>query len=206
MRLRITRMRRLLSDALESRLPNLDTSFLTNQEGMFSFTGLSLVQVVFDEPIEVATATNVNNYVLNNAALVLGAAFGSTPREVLLTTSVLSPGANYTLTVNNIRDVAAARNTVLPNSQHSFVPLLKGSFREIFTDIIGVNLIDLTTSPTFPAAPTISELHVASLETPEFVLNNYGQRLRARILPPVTGSYVFGITAQDSVRARPSGG
>jgi aromatic-amino-acid transaminase len=45
MRLRIMAMRAALHDALKARRPRRDFSYLLQQNGMFSFTGLSPMQV-----------------------------------------------------------------------------------------------------------------------------------------------------------------
>jgi len=45
MRARIRGMRRALREAVQVRKPDADWSYLTSQQGMFSFTGLSLEQV-----------------------------------------------------------------------------------------------------------------------------------------------------------------
>jgi len=42
---RIGRMRKELRAALEARMPSKDWSFITSQIGMFSFTGLTPMQV-----------------------------------------------------------------------------------------------------------------------------------------------------------------
>ncbi|PYJ01723.1 MAG: hypothetical protein DME25_17605, partial [Verrucomicrobia bacterium] len=103
-----------------------------------------------------------------------------------------------TLTVNNVHDRAAALNTIVPNSRQSFTALLKGIYREVFSGIAGSDVSDLTNSPAFPANPSGAELLTNLFETPGRVWNNYGQRLRARILPPVTGDYRFWLAADDS--------
>lgn len=45
MRKRILQMRQLLQDKLTHKIPNMDFSYLTRQQGMFSYTGLSPEQV-----------------------------------------------------------------------------------------------------------------------------------------------------------------
>ncbi|HMJ90716.1 MAG TPA: PA14 domain-containing protein, partial [Candidatus Acidoferrum sp.] len=158
----------------------------------------NLVQVSFSEPVTPFTATNAGNYTLNNGATVLSGAMGSSSDTVVLKTSGLQRGNNYTLTVNNVRDVAAAQNLIAANSQKSFTVLLKGIYREIYTDLFGSLISDLTNSAVFPHAPSSAELMTDVCETPGYSLNSYGQRLRALIIPPVTGSYRFAIAAHDT--------
>ena len=45
MRLRIIEMRQTLADALKAAAPGIDTAYLLQQKGMFSYTGLSVAQV-----------------------------------------------------------------------------------------------------------------------------------------------------------------
>lgn len=78
------------------------------------------VQVTFSEPVEVATATNPGNYKFNNGVTAIGATMGSDTRNVLLTTSPLSYGTSYTVTVSNVRDRAFTPNTISANSTISF--------------------------------------------------------------------------------------
>jgi len=156
------------------------------------------VQVDFSEAVEPASATNLSNYSMNNGISVTAASFGASARTMHLTTSPLLRGASYTLTVSNVRDRAAAHNPITPNSQRTFPALLKGIYREVFTDIPGSDVSDLTNHPAFPANPSSADLITNLFETPTRRWNNFGQRLRARVVPPVTGNYTFWIAADDS--------
>ncbi len=156
------------------------------------------VQVLFSEAVEPASATNIFNYSISNGVSISAAAFGASTRTVLLTTTLLARGSNYTVRVSNVRDRSAARNTIAPNSPQTFTALLKGIYREVFTAIASSSVSDLTNNPAFPNNPSSAELLTNLFETPNRVLNNYGQRLRARILPPVTGNYTFWVAADDS--------
>jgi hypothetical protein len=73
------------------------------------------VTVLFSEPVEAASATNAANYALNLGASVISARFAGDNRTVVLQTSPLGSGLIYTLTVNNVRDLAASPNTILPS-------------------------------------------------------------------------------------------
>lgn len=63
----------------------------------------NILAVTFQTALDPSIATNTANYILNNGATVLSATLVS-PTEVLLTTSTLSTGASYTLTVQNLQD------------------------------------------------------------------------------------------------------
>lgn len=81
------------------------------------------VLVTFSEPITELAGTNVNNYAItgtNGPVSVLAAALQSNGSNVVLTTTTLGGGANYTLTVNGIRDRSAAGNLIAANSSTVF--------------------------------------------------------------------------------------
>ena len=72
-----------------------------------------------------------------------------------------------------------------------------GVLREVYYNIPGTAVADLTNAPNFPNDP--DEVTVESaFEAPSNIADNYGQRMRALLLPPVTGSYVFWIAADDN--------
>ncbi|HXG47675.1 MAG TPA: lamin tail domain-containing protein, partial [Methylomirabilota bacterium] len=78
------------------------------------------ITVLFSEPVELASATNRDNYAINQGVTVRSASLGDDLRSVILTTSPLTAGPTYTLTVNNVRDRAQTPNTILANSQRNF--------------------------------------------------------------------------------------
>ena len=79
-----------------------------------------IITVVFSEPVSAATATAMTNYTINNGVSVLNASFGPDNRTVVLTTTPLAFNTTYTLTVNNVRDLASTPNTIVPNTQRTF--------------------------------------------------------------------------------------
>jgi len=72
-----------------------------------------------------------------------------------------------------------------------------GVFREVYENIGGVSVADLTSHPSFPNSPT-AETVEPNFESPTDILENYGQRMRAYLVPPVTGTYVFWIASDDA--------
>ncbi len=65
------------------------------------------VDVQFDEALDASSAENAANYSLNNGVNITGASLdGSDPTLVHLTTSAMTSGQSYTLTTNNVADVA----------------------------------------------------------------------------------------------------
>ena len=85
----------------------------------------------------------------------------------------------------------------------NFVALLKGVFRQVYTNIAGSAISDLTNSPAFPNNPGVAEMITGPFQTESYQYNHYGQRLRARVLPPVTGNYTFWVSAGNSGRSLP---
>jgi Leucine-rich repeat (LRR) protein len=93
--------------------------------------------------------------------------------------------------IDNVQLVGAGVIPPLPS------PLVAGALRrELFLNIPGSAVTDLTSSPNFPGAPDSTGL-ISSFETPSGLGDNYGQRLSGYLLPPVTGNYVFYIASDD---------
>ncbi len=83
--------------------------------------GATTIKVVFSEPVAVASATLATNYGVSAGITVSAAAFGADTRTILLTTSPLTFGTAYRLTVSNVRDRAVTPNPILPGSTIDFV-------------------------------------------------------------------------------------
>ncbi len=81
---------------------------------------------------------------------MLGARFGSSTAEIILTTTEQTFGTNYTLTVNNVRDRSAAANLIAANSQTDFVA----------TQFLGVTVGAALTNSSF--APVAGGFNVSS--------------------------------------------
>jgi hypothetical protein len=75
--------------------------------------------VVFSEAVSPATATVAGNYSLSPSGRVLSAVMGGAPNEVVLTTSPLTPGTAYSLTVSNVMDLY--NNTIVTASTQTGV-------------------------------------------------------------------------------------
>lgn len=80
----------------------------------------NVVSVIYSEPVEAATATNIANYGISGGITISAARFGADPRTIILSVSTLGNGVTYTLTVNNVRDRATTPNTILPGSTRNF--------------------------------------------------------------------------------------
>ncbi len=73
---------------------------------------------------------------------------------------------------------------------------VQGLLREVYADIGGASVSDLTDHSSFPLRPT-SESIIPTFEAPTNVDEDYGQRIRGFLLPPETGSYTFWIASDD---------
>lgn len=72
-----------------------------------------------------------------------------------------------------------------------------GLLWEVYSGIGGVSLGDLTNHVRFPAQPDMTGF-VLDFEAPVDFLDNYGQRLRGYVIPPVSGAYTFWISSDDA--------
>ena len=79
------------------------------------------------------------------------------------------------------------------------LPTTAGSLlREVWEDIPGNSVNDLTSDPRFPSRPSFSEQLTGFFETPTDSAEQYGQRVHGYIVPPVTGNYTFWIASDDN--------
>src|SRR5687768_11883255 len=72
-----------------------------------------------------------------------------------------------------------------------------GLLREVYTEIPGEPIINLTTHPSFPDSPTLEEIIVDGFETPSSWGENYGQRVSGYLTAPLNGTYTFWIATDD---------
>ncbi len=73
-----------------------------------------------------------------------------------------------------------------------------GLIREVYPDIPGTSVADLTTHSSFPESPSAIEIVTNLFEAPTDVADNYGQRMRGRFSPPADGDYRFTIASDDN--------
>lgn len=87
--------------------------------------GLTNVVVHFSEAVDAVTAQNPFSYQISGGVVVVGAAFfgNGSADAIRLTTSPLTAGSNFILTVNNVRDRATTPNPIAANSQMGFTAL-----------------------------------------------------------------------------------
>lgn len=69
--------------------------------------------------------------------------------------------------------------------------------RQVWTNIGGTTVADLTNSPAYPDSPNLTN-NPTSFQGPVDWTNNYGTRMRGYIVPSVSGTYVFTATSDDA--------
>jgi uncharacterized delta-60 repeat protein len=74
--------------------------------------------------------------------------------------------------------------------------VLGGLKRELYLNVPGLSVAELTNHARFPDNPDVVDL-VASFETPTQQGDFYGERLTGYIHPPLTGMYVFYLASDD---------
>jgi len=158
--------------------------------------------VTFDEPLEPDSATEAANYALDGGATIKLAALMDSARAVTLTTSPLEEGQSYKLSVSGIRDTARTPNTIAAGSSGKFAHTLTGYIqRQVWEDIDGNEILDLTSHPNFPAKPTRVDT-LTSFDAPVNWGSRYGTRIHGYLRPTRTGKYTFWIAGDDSCELR----
>lgn len=83
----------------------------------------------------------------------------------------------------------------IPGSR--LIPYETGLLREVWNDVQGTAVSDLTSDPDYPDAPSSSGI-ISSFEAPVDVAEYYGGRIRGYIVPPTSGNYTFWIASDDN--------
>jgi len=98
-------------------------------------------------------------------------------------------------TANSASTSAPVHITVTssPVDAHLVTGYLK---REVYLDVPGIMVADLTNSAKFPDKPNQMNF-IKSFEAPMDVADNYGQRISGYLKPPTDGQYVFYIASDD---------
>ena len=78
------------------------------------------VEVLFTEPLDLTSAEDNNNYQIDGGIVVNGATLDANLRKVVLSTSSLTEGVIYTLTVTNVEDYGDGNAIPSPGIQTQF--------------------------------------------------------------------------------------
>jgi len=116
---------------------------------------------------------------------------------VRLTTSALSAGTPYTLTVRNVQDVSG--NAVpAAGAPSAFQYFPAGTItREVWTGIGGTTVADLARNANFPNNPS-SGSRPALFEAPVNFADNFGSRFRGFFIPNASGNWKFSVASDDN--------
>jgi hypothetical protein len=149
---------------------------------------------------------NAANYQLSGG-LTISSATMLDPTTVRLATSKQTMATRYTVTLNNVEDIAG--NKIAANTSKSFnaFSVQTGTVGlEVWNDITGDPVSDLRGNARYPNQPsadyvttTLNSLLVIPA-TPD--KNTYGGRLRAWLTPDVSGDYEFFLRADTQGELR----
>jgi len=161
--------------------------------------------IVFSKPLLQSSAETLANYSFNNG-LTISAAKLTSANTVTLTTSAQTPGATYTLTVNNVKDQTTAGNTIAANSTIDVVAdvIANGICEAYYFNNIGggTAVSALTGAASYTNnLPDVIHYH-AGLDASESYINgnvdNYGAKVFGWIIPTVSGNYDFFLRSDDA--------
>jgi len=173
---------------------------LTGAAGDSTFTNLTLT---FDNRIELASATNLANYTIPGLT-ILSATRDSTGRRVILSTSPLTQGALYTVTVRDIHDETGT-TTIDPNPTmrdfHGWVFTQGFALMETYPTGAGNAVSDLRNHPSYPNNPD-ARFYITHIDSrdayPTDAREGYGARISGLFLPITNGNYSFYLRSDDA--------
>jgi hypothetical protein len=180
--------------------------------GVHGTQDLSHVTVQFSEPVTDPSATTAGNYTMT-PALAVTAATRVNATTVQLTTATQTQNTKYTLTVNNVKDVAGlaiAANTkvdwmswVVPGTVGPItVEIYDGAGGATAGAITGTTVADLLAWGGYPASPDVTTTITGSWNSRLFYADdtheNFGARMTGLITPSETGDYRFFVYSDDS--------
>ncbi|HXB60623.1 MAG TPA: lamin tail domain-containing protein [Candidatus Acidoferrales bacterium] len=85
--------------------------------------GLTNVQIIYSEPVQAASATNIANYAFIAGSTINAASLNPDGMTVILTTGPMTNGANYSIIINNVQDLMTLPDTIATNTTASFQAL-----------------------------------------------------------------------------------
>lgn len=164
--------------------------------------GPSLTEVTlkFTKPLSSASATSVGNYAISGGVKVIIPVLSADAKTVTIVTTPQQPSTEYTVTVNGVRDTASGGNAIPANSTATFtswVPLSGYLLREVYSNIGGGAVSDLTGNAKFPNNPDVVEFR-SSFEAQTSFADNYGQKMSGFVTAPESGNYVFYLSSDDN--------
>jgi hypothetical protein len=170
-----------------------DIPSVTGTSGSANFNA---VHLTFSEPMKLDVLANAANYSLSGGLTVSGAVAQSTTTARILT-SAQTAGEIYTVTINDLEDLAG--NRVVANSTGRFAAF------SVQQGVVGLevwnntaagntNPDDLQIDPRYPDSPD-EEFVTTTFDSEEAIpngpKNTFGARFRAWLTPTETGAYEF---------------
>lgn len=87
----------------------------------FSILSNTEIEIEFSEPLTPNSATDIQNYTIDSGIGVLKAELEANQMTVKLTTSMHQPGQLFTISINNVADLAPIPNKIKPNTAYSYL-------------------------------------------------------------------------------------
>lgn len=161
--------------------------------------------IVFSEPLDAASATYLGNYQVSGGLALRSATLDPGRNMVSFETSPQAPNTTYTITVNGVRDASSTANVIAPNTITSFSTWSVGGsgfLVELYTNIAGTAVSDLTGTPKFAANLPDVVYYTNAFGMGAFGANtgieNYGGRITGYFVPTNTGYYRFYVRSDDA--------
>ncbi|MEP1034479.1 lamin tail domain-containing protein [Ekhidna sp.] len=152
------------------------------------------VEVQFDEDVDLTTAQNIGNYALDGSVSISNAVLdGADNSLVHLTTSALTNGSTYNITINNVEDLSG--NIIVSDSQDSFQYLV---FEEAVAFDVVINEFMPDPNPVVTTLPDAEYIELYNRSNKYFNLQNWtldGQSLPTFTLAP--DAYVIVVEDDD---------
>lgn len=161
--------------------------------------------IKFSEPMNLDLLAVMDNYKLSGG-LAINSVSVLDPVTVRLLTGPQPMTTSYTVTINNVEDIAG--NKIAANSAASFTsfgPANGVVGLELWNNLGGGAIQDLRNTPLYPNEPDVDYSTTAmdsTLLIPDGPNNTYGGRFRAWLTPEESGDYEFFIRADDSGELR----
>ncbi|MCX5685291.1 MAG: lamin tail domain-containing protein, partial [Planctomycetota bacterium] len=158
------------------------------------------VKVTFSENVQRDSAQDLANYTVTyggGQVAVSEAALLADLRTVRLTlASPMTVGAAYTVTANNVL-TQSGYTEIGAWETFTYATPVPAVWREYWTGISGSTVATLTANANYPASPSGVEIVSNLFENTSNWIDSYGDRMRAYITAPMTGTYYFWIASDD---------
>jgi len=140
-------------------LPSMDTTppALVNVK----LQGDSFLELEFSEPLDQVSATNIGCYAITPAISITEASIDNSLKKVFLKTGTHVHGMQYTLTVNNVKDIATPANSIQQNTQRTYTCGETDNIppRLIMADLHGTQMLELSFSEALDASSALDKSH-----------------------------------------------